>query len=158
MKLEKNMQGNLVSETHRQCTNCKQIYKKTSKTVTLCPKCNCARVKSLSLETKMRNRAQQRARKSGVEFNLEKEDIIIPEKCPILGIPLISHKGSPGGKKASPSLDRKDPSKGYTKDNIWVISHLANQMKSHSTMEEMINFSKWVLKNYDFLDKSNELI
>ena len=147
MKLEKNLQGNLVSKTHRQCTNCREIYKRTSKTVTLCPKCNCNRVKSLSLETKMRNRAQQRAKKSRIEFNLKKEDIIIPNKCPILGIPLIVHSGSPGGKKNSPSLDRINPLKGYTKDNIRVISHLANQMKSHANEKEMIIFAKWILNN-----------
>lgn len=148
-ELGPNRQGNLVSETQRQCTNCRMIYKRTSKTVTLCPKCNCARVKSLSIETKMRNRAQQRSRKSGVEFDLKKEDIVVPNRCPILGLPLISHSGSPGGKKFSPSLDRKDPLKGYTKDNIWVISHLANQMKSHATIEEMVKFSRWVIKEYD---------
>jgi len=147
MKLVKNEQGNLVGKTHRQCTNCKMIYKKTSKTVTLCPTCNCNRVKSLSLETKMRNRAQQRSRKSGIEFKLNKEDIIIPDKCPILGIPLIAHKGKPGGKNNSPSLDRINPKKGYTKDNIWVISHLANQMKSHSTEEEMLVFANWIIDN-----------
>ena len=27
------------------------------------------------------------------------------------------------------SLDRKDPNKGYTKDNVWVISQIANAMK-----------------------------
>lgn len=148
MNLRPNLQKNLVSDTHRQCTNCKMIFEITSKTVTLCPTCNCERVKSLSIETKMRNRAQQRARQSNIEFSLSKEDIIVPEKCPILGIPLICHKGSPGGKKNSPSLDRIDSTKGYTKDNIWVISHLANQMKSHSSIKEMKNFAKWVLENY----------
>lgn len=31
------------------------------------------------------------------------------------------------------SLDRKDPNKGYTKDNVWVISQIANAI------------AKWVL-------------
>ena len=35
------------------------------------------------------------------------------------------------------SLDRKDPNKGYTKDNVWVISQIANAMK--------LLFAKWVL-------------
>lgn len=153
MKLQKNLQGNLVSDTHRQCTNCRKIYLRTSKTVTLCPKCNTVRVKSLSIETKMRNRAQQRAKKSGLEFNLLKKDIKIPDKCPILGIPLICHSGSSGGKNNSPSLDRINSKKGYTKDNVWVISHLANQMKASANAEELLKFSKWIINNYDFLNK-----
>lgn len=147
MKLKKNLQGNLVSETHRQCTNCKMVYKRTSKTVTLCNTCNSNRVKSYSIEAKMRNRAQQRSRKSGISFNIKKEDIKVPDTCPILGIHLVSHKGRSGGKKNSPSLDRINPLKGYTKDNIQVISHLANQMKSHANEKELIIFAKWILNN-----------
>jgi len=151
MKL--NREGNLESKVQRQCTNCRKIFKKTSKTVTLCPKCNCARVKSLSIETKMINRAQQRSRKSGIDFNIQKKDIKVPKLCPILKIPLIVNSGKSGGNKNSPSLDRIDPNKGYTKDNIWVISHLANQMKSHATIDEMLTFSKWVIENYKSLGK-----
>ena len=43
------------------------------------------------------------------------------------------------------SLDRKDPNKGYTKDNVWVISQIANAMKWDSTPEERVLFAKWVL-------------
>jgi len=149
----KNREGNLVSETHRQCTNCRKIFEKTSNTVTLCKECNCKRVKSLSLETKIRNRAQQRARNNNLPFNLEKEDIIIPEKCPVFGVPLVVHSGSPGGKKFSPSIDRIIPELGYVKGNVRVISHLANQMKSHATQEELLTFANWVINHYKSLGK-----
>jgi hypothetical protein len=43
------------------------------------------------------------------------------------------------------SLDRIDPTKGYTKDNVWVISQIANAMKWDSTAEERIKFAEWVL-------------
>ncbi len=138
----------------RICTNCKHEFEVVGlDTMRICKKCNCERVKSLSIETKMRNRAQQRARKTGIEFNLNKEDIHVPDICPILGIELICHTGKPGGRKQSPALDRIDSNKGYTKDNIQVISHLANQMKSHATPAEMLKFAEWVISNYKSLDK-----
>ena len=37
----------------------------------------------------------------------------------------------------SPSIDRIDPSKGYTKDNVWVISRRANTIKSNATVDEV---------------------
>lgn len=43
------------------------------------------------------------------------------------------------------------PSKGYVKDNIQVLSLLANQMKSNATPEELVKFSKNVLKIYDLI-------
>jgi hypothetical protein len=84
----------------------------------------------------MWNSARNRAVKAGLQFTIEPEDIIIPEVCPVLGIPLV-----PGGgrenKNNSPSLDRFDNTKGYTKENIRVISWRANSLKSNGTLEEM---------------------
>lgn len=141
-----NREGYKVSETERECTKCHKIFKKTSKTVTLCNSCNSERVKCTDPRNKMLMRAKARAKNKNIEFALTVKDIIIPKYCPILGIELICKNGKPGGHKNSPSLDKIDPSKGYTKDNVQVISHLANMMKAHATNEEMINFSKWVIK------------
>ena len=76
------------------------------------------------------------------------EDIVIPESCPILRIPIIYHSGSSGGKINSPALDRIDNSKGYIKGNVLVISHLANMMKSCANEEQLILFAQWVFDNY----------
>jgi hypothetical protein len=48
------------------------------------------------------------------------------------------HRGN-GGKVLpnSPSIDRIDPARGYIKENIWVISHRANQIKSDASHEEL---------------------
>ena len=92
---------------------------------------------------------KHRAKKKGMEFNLTKEDVVIPEFCPILGIKLQSHVGEgTGGKFNSPSVDRIDNSLGYVKGNVWVISQLANAMKSEASPEQLIKFANWVLSNY----------
>lgn len=94
--------------------------------------------------------AQQRAKLKGLEFNLEYSDIVIPENCPILGIPIVCYagRGRPGGRMDSPSLDRIDNTKGYVKGNIQVISHKANSMKFNATAQELVKFAEWVLKEY----------
>jgi len=94
--------------------------------------------------------ARHRALKRKVEFNIDLSDIIIPEKCPILGIPLIISDGTgkPGGRMNSPSLDRIDNEKGYIKGNVQVISHMANSMKFTANKEQLLAFANWILKEY----------
>lgn len=145
--LTKNREGYLVSETHRECTNCQEVFEKTS-TMSLCKPCNSSRVKSMTPEYKMIQRAKQRCVKSKREFNISIEDINIPEVCPILNIKLNMNVGKSGAYRNSPSLDRIDSSKGYTKDNIQVVSQLANAMKSSASRLELIDFANWVLKTY----------
>lgn len=145
--MEKNREGYLISETHRECTNCGDIFEITSK-MTLCKKCNSSRVKSMTTEWKMHQRAKQRAKARGTEFSIEVSDIVIPDVCPVLGIKLNMNSGKSGAYKNSPSLDRKDNSKGYTPDNIWVISQEANAMKHSASPEELIKFANWVLNTY----------
>lgn len=68
--------------------------------------------------------ARSRAKKAGLEFTIEVADVVIPDRCPILDVPL-GLVGSP----YAPSLDRIDNNRGYVKGNVAVISKLANQMK-----------------------------
>lgn len=96
--------------------------------------------------------AKRRAKKKGLEFNLDKTDIDIPIICPILGIPIVKiyTKGkSTGPTSNSPSLDRIDNLKGYIKGNVRVISHKANTMKHNATPEELTRFANWILKTYE---------
>lgn len=82
-----------------------------------------------------------RAKKAGIEHTLTKEDIVIPEFCPVLGIKL--HTEDRKAKYAAPSIDRIDNNKGYTPDNIVVVSVRANLLKRDATLTEMralVNF------------------
>jgi len=86
---------------------------------------------------------KKRAKKNGIEFNLDVCDIpMIPEYCPILGIKIIANKLS-GPIDSSPSLDRINPKIGYIKGNIRIISNRANRIKADATLEEL----KLVLKD-----------
>lgn len=80
-------------------------------------------------------RAKKRAKDKGIEFSIDKDDIIVPIECPILGVLLIVNDGKNGNN--SPSLDRIDSSKGYVKGNIQVISWRANSLKKDATLEEL---------------------
>lgn len=148
--LTKNIQGFLISDTHRQCTNrnCNTIFERTSKTVTLCPRCNCNRVKATHPSRKMFFRARSRAKLRGHAFEIDYTDIKIPDYCPILGMKLECYSGNSGGKDNSPALDRINNDKGYIKGNIMVISHLANVMKSSATPEILKKFAKWIINEF----------
>jgi hypothetical protein len=85
---------------------------------------------------KMYHNAKHRAKKKGIKFEIEMEDIIIPTTCPLLGIPIrldTGDKRSPN----NPSLDQIRPGKGYTLDNIQVISARANWLKADATLQEL---------------------
>ncbi len=90
--------------------------------------------------------AKCRAQKKGWDFNLELEDIVIPEYCPILNIKLEMFNDTQS--RTSPSLDRIDSKLGYTKDNIQVISWLANTMKTNASIEELKLFAHWVIETF----------
>ena len=93
---------------------------------------------------------KHRALQKGYEFDLTVEDIVIPTHCPILGIKLVNYFGTGirGGRPDSPSCDRIDNTEGYVKGNIQIISHLANQMKSSATPEELLKFAQWIKETY----------
>ena len=85
-------------------------------------------------------RTKDRADRKGLEFTLTKEDIIIPSICPILEIPIFV--GTKEDYRNSPTIDRLDNSKGYTKKNCRIISMLANTMKNSASELEIDKFCK----------------
>jgi len=93
---------------------------------------------------KMFFNAKRRAEKDNVIFDLEFTDIVIPDKCPVLNIPL--KPGIDSITPNSPTLDRILPEQGYVKENVWVISHRANFLKNNATVEELEALTKAVRK------------
>jgi hypothetical protein len=90
---------------------------------------------------KMVYAARNRARIGGLDCTITKDDIVIPETCPVLGIPLVARVGAGRSNRDevenSPSLDRIDNSKGYVPSNIAVISMRANMIKNNATLAEL---------------------
>ncbi|MGK2864676.1 MAG: hypothetical protein ACSLE0_22290 [Chitinophagaceae bacterium] len=97
--------------------------------------------------TRMMMNVKARCRATNLEFNLDYDDIIIPKICPILEVPF--ELGTKTNYAFSPTVDRIDSNKGYVKDNIKVISMLANKMKNNATKEQCLKFAKNITKYYD---------
>jgi len=53
---------------------------------------------------------------------------------------------TPGKARTLASIDRIDSAKGYVKDNVQIVSYLANMMKSHATAQELVLFAAGVLR------------
>jgi uncharacterized membrane protein len=84
------------------------------------------------------NRARRRAKQFNLEFDLIIDDVKIPEYCPVLKIPLIAPTIDARKRtNNTPTLDRINNSKGYIKNNVFVISWRANRLKDNMTIEEV---------------------
>ncbi len=76
--------------------------------------------------------AKTRAKQRGTPFSIAIEDIVIPETCIVLGIPLDSRN-----RDHNPTLDEIVQGKGYVPGNFCIISGRANRIKSDATVREL---------------------
>lgn len=141
------------------CCNCgidkptEEFYKDRGKLDGLresCKTCQYNRTSSRHVKNPamlMLRNARARAKSFGLEFNLELSDIVIPEKCPIMGVPLYAGKGH--SRNNSPSLDRIDNSRGYIKGNVAVISQQANSIKREANIKQIENLLKYMKQDLD---------
>ena len=91
------------------------------------------------------------AKRRNIPFDLTVNDIDeigIPITCPILNIPLVFNREKV--QDNSISFDRIDSSKGYTKDNLVIISYRANKIKSDASLNELRN----IVNFYDSLNNT----
>ena len=109
--------------------------------ISRCRSCEMDKYVNLDAKTKMLYAARARAKKLGLECTITKDDIVIPDVCPVLGTPLFARAGE--GRPTtdqipnSPSLDRIVNDKGYVPGNVAVISFRANLLKRDATIEEL---------------------
>lgn len=80
--------------------------------------------------------AQGRAAARGLEFSLSLDALPRPSRCPIFGVELV-YQANGRRQDNSASLDRIDSVRGYTPDNVWLISWRANQIKNDATLDEL---------------------
>lgn len=97
-------------------------------------------------ERRLLNAARQRSKKYGVKFTLRLEHIVIPTRCPVLGIRIHRAMRTPTTKWNSPSIDRVDPKRGYTPSNIVICSFKANWLKRDATVEELEKLARFYRK------------
>jgi len=109
--------------------------------ISRCRQCEIQKYLDLDPRQKMIYAARNRALMAGLDCTITKDDIVIPEICPVLGIPLFARVGAGRSNRDqvenSPSLDRIDNSKGYVPGNIAVISMRANMIKNNATLDEL---------------------
>ena len=91
------------------------------------------------------NAAKTRAKNLGLDFDLTKEfiykklDIGI---CEYTGLKIDMRMNLSGRLALSPSLERKIPSRGYTKKNVILACWAMNAFKSSHTIQEIIPIAK----------------
>jgi hypothetical protein len=144
----RNRFGYLEGPTYRQCTICGSLFKRwIGIKGHYCKKCKLDQIRpSDEKRFRLLRAARARAKKFNLDIDLDVDDIVIPNICPILGIPLVINNTVQ--RDNSPSLDRLDNSRGYVKGNVWVVSQLGNQMKSSANEEQLIEFGKWTKRKY----------
>ena len=144
------------------CTKCKQTkalseYGKHSKQHdglrAVCKLCRKLEAQ-LSYKTKdkqlhLLNAIKNRAKAQNIPFNLEYDDLTPPKFCPVFNVEIGRiEPHSKASKRFSISVDRIIPEKGYVKDNIQIISQLANVMKHDATINELKMFARWIFNTY----------
>jgi hypothetical protein len=105
---------------------------------------------SRSIEMKLFNTAKRRSKKKGIQFTIKVTDILIPDFCPLLNIPISKMWGNVTENNFNrfnkPSLDRIDPRIGYTPENIIVMSYRANMIKGDGFPDEHRKIADFLIK------------
>lgn len=79
--------------------------------------------------------AKGRSKKLNVPFDLQPQDLMLPERCPALDVLLernVAHQ-----RDNSPTLDRIIPEKGYVRGNVLVVSAKATRIKNDASVDEI---------------------
>ena len=135
------------------CSCCGSVFKYTAhnkRTENFCSSCYplYRRAYSMLIQVKARSK------KLNLPFNLTTDFIVNELKkgfCPKTGIEFtIDNNGKGWGnrKVSTPSVDKIDPSKGYTIDNVQIVCWWYNLAKATFTDQEVIELCKKVTQQY----------
>lgn len=80
-----------------------------------------------------------KSKKLDLPFDLDEEFFIVPETCPVLGVPLDGRT-----RETCWSVDRLIPEKGYTKENCRIISMKANRLKNNASIEDLEKIIEYI--------------
>ena len=146
-KFSKNTQNKTRNCLNYVCKDCySTIYKKSRIEKTI--------ANELDSILKARfNDAKQRAKKHNIYNDLVIEDLYElwnkqNGKCALSGINMTTHSYI-GRISTNISIDKIDPTKGYTKSNIQLVCSTVNMMKGSLTMPEFIFFCKNILEQHN---------
>ena len=79
-----------------------------------------------------------------IPFELDEHNVKWHTDCPVLGLRLDYGPKQQGGADNSPSIDRRDPDRGYVADNVAVVSVLANRIKTNSEAVTIRQVADWL--------------
>ena len=92
-----------------------------------------------TFESRLKNilyAARKRAKISGRDFTISTTIYEPQTHCKLLPDRAFKFDSTRTHKENSMSIDRLDPTKGYTPENTWLICNRANTIKSNATFEE----------------------
>lgn len=81
--------------------------------------------------------AKARSKRKNIEFTITTETFNEQTHCLIFKQEKFDFFAKGSSNPNSMSIDRIDPTKGYTPDNVWLICERANRIKSDATPEEL---------------------
>jgi len=93
------------------------------------------------------------AKERGIPFDLKEEDLLpLPDCCPILGVEFkyranCKSKIGPRGIH-TPSIDRVDNTRGYTRDNVVIVSWRVNNIKCDAELWELKAILDYYTRRY----------
>lgn len=105
----------------------------------------------------MLSNAKYRANRKGWDFDLTKEDIINMRtkqnnKCVFSGVELNWEASDKLVQRICPfdrvSLDRIDSTKGYTRDNVQLVTDFCNRIKAWYPEADILKFCQYVVENF----------
>jgi len=134
-----------LEDRRTECSPCRQQTKEKATSATY-------QMYLKGLHIGAKSKVANKKRTQDLEFTIEREDLndlwVRQEgRCAISGVFLTHHRDGSGVKEYNASIDRISSIKGYTPDNIQLVTYRINLMK-HTLPGDM--FYWWIKTIHDF--------